>query len=231
MLNLDKIDFINGRYERKFRTALDASEIKNIIVMNKAMFYEAYPKRRVNNLYLDSYSFHNYSNHLAGNAQRLKVRIRWYGETFGKIRCPVLEIKTKNNELGRKISFKLISFVLDEKFNDKTLKNVFEKSNLPKIILEMLKHCRPVLINRYTREYFISRDNKYRVTIDYDLEFFDICKIENPLFKKIRHNVNVVEIKYEKRNDKNVDEITSQFPFRLSANSKYLIGINHFYLD
>ena len=84
------------RYERKFVVEnLDNGEIEYLIKHNPKMFSEIFYKRVVNNIYLDSLDFKNYKETLSGSAQRVKIRIRWYGKTFGLIRKPVLELKNK----------------------------------------------------------------------------------------------------------------------------------------
>jgi len=96
------------RYERKFMVSeLDSHQIENLIKHNPEIFSENFYQRRINSIYFDSFNLKNYFDNLSGNAQRLKVRIRWYGKTFGLIKNPLLEIKIKNNYLGKKIRFKL----------------------------------------------------------------------------------------------------------------------------
>ena len=65
------------------------------------------------NFYFDSVNFNNYYDNLDGNIFRTKIRIRWYGDLFGYIENPVLELKIKNGLLGNKISYNLIPY----KFN------------------------------------------------------------------------------------------------------------------
>ena len=46
---------------------------------HSAGFREAFPPRRVNSIYFDTYGWSNVDDHLAGVAERCKLRLRWYG--------------------------------------------------------------------------------------------------------------------------------------------------------
>ena len=166
-------DVENFRYEKKFVTSeLFLYEVEHLIKHNPLVFSEMYNKRTVNNIYLDSIDYKNYREHIEGTSQRLKVRIRWYGETFGFIKNPVLELKIKNNELNKKLHFSLDPFVLDKSFSLDLLQKVFLNSKLPKWLIEKLRLFFPTLLNSYKRKYFVSADKKHRITLDWDMIFF-----------------------------------------------------------
>ena len=216
------------RYEKKFYIENKSyGEIVWLIKHNPAIFKEIFYERRINNLYLDSISFKNYNNHLDGNSKRLKVRIRWYGELFGLTKNPLLELKIKNNELGRKCRFKLKEFSLDKNFSYKKLQEIFKKSNLPKWLIEKLNFSRPVLLNSYSRKYFISSNKKHCITLDRDITFYRILGNGNFFGEKITNKEGyVLEIKCEYKNFEKTKDITKYFPFRIIAHSKYIQGIN-----
>jgi len=229
MFKIDLLNFGDGRYEKKFVIQeLDSKEIEQIIRNHPAIFSEIFYPRVVNNIYLDSLNMKNYFDHTAGSSQRLKVRIRWYGATFGLIKKPVLEIKIKSHELGKKVLFKLKSLKLDEKFSASLLhKDIFPNSNLPNFLVEELQSLYPALLNCYTRSYFISADKLYRITLDTDLRFFEIGSSNNIFFEeKIINQIKILELKYPRSEENFSDRITQHLPFRLSANSKYMKGID-----
>src|SRR3989344_3697839 len=146
------------RYEKKFKILqLEHYEIENLIKQNPAIFSEIFYERQVNNIYFDSLNFKNYYDNLSGNAQRIKIRIRWYGKMFGLVEKPVLELKIKSGFVGKKKSFKLKPFILNKTFDfDNLRKNVLKNSNLPMRILELFNLSKPILLNAYKRKYFIS---------------------------------------------------------------------------
>lgn len=217
------------RYERKFIVPeMSLSEIRHLILNHPAMFSEIFHERKVNNIYLDFYGMTNYHENLAGQAQRIKIRIRWYEKLLGKITNPILELKIKEGGLGRKRSFKLQPFVLDKTFSfEKLQKEVFKKSNLPIEVIELLKMSHPVLLNSYTRRYFISADKHYRITLDNNLSFYRIKNRNNSFREKFTDNyINILELKYLEERDSKASKITSGFPFRLTASSKYVYGVD-----
>ncbi|MFC1682222.1 VTC domain-containing protein [Nanoarchaeota archaeon] len=217
-----------NRYERKFLVSNSSQqEVERIIKYNPAFFSEIFYKRRVNNLYLDSEEKHNYFDNVDGNVQRLKIRIRWYGNLFGFIENPILELKIKNGEVGRKIAFPLKSFSLNEDFSKESLWKIFDKSSLPSDIKEILRACIPSLLNSYQRKYFISYNKKYRITLDDDLIFFEIKSQGNFFnYKREEKDIVILELKYNLDNDLNAQNITQYFPFRLTKSSKYVSGVD-----
>lgn len=221
------MDFEGYRYERKFVIREFMSyEIEHLIKSHPAGFHEIFYQRNVNNIYLDYMDMNNYADHTIGNSNRLKIRIRWYGKMFGEIQ-PVLELKIKKNELGKKMSFPLKPFKFNRDFSSDFLKKeIFEKSNLPKWLVEELKTCSPVLLNSYKRKYFISKDKAYRITLDTDLKFFKINQKNNLFYEKIVDRDNsILELKYDGKDYRKASHITENFPFRLSKLSKYIQGI------
>tara|TARA_Y100000310_G_C20688479_1_gene820664 strand:- start:331 stop:1011 length:681 start_codon:yes stop_codon:yes gene_type:complete len=216
----------DGRYERKFVfSELGLKEVERIIKSNLGMFSEIFEERRVNNIYLDSVGMEDFIDNVDGNPKRLKMRIRWYGSLFGKIESPVLEIKMKENLVGRKIDFALKGFVLDKDFSMKILEKVFENSELPDWVIERLKLRQPTLLNSYKRRYFISSDKRQRITLDWDLIFFNIGR-NNVFMRGIRDKeVVILELKYDNKEEERVRWITQDFPFRMTKSSKYVRGI------
>lgn len=219
----------NYRYERKF-TAPNKFTLKTIeqfIKRNKSLFREVFHIRQVNNIYFDSVGYNDYFDNVLGVSDRKKIRIRWYGDTFGEIRKPVLEVKIKKGIVGDKWSYKLTPFVLNNDFNNDLIQDVFKTSNLPLPILESTKMVTPTLLNFYSRKYFMSADNKFRVTLDFKLFYHRIDKrFNNFNFTPVSDDNKIIELKYGLLDDKVANAISTQFPFRLSKNSKYVNGVN-----
>ncbi len=215
------------RYEKKFVIEeQDKREVEHSIIHNPIMFLEIFSERIVNNIYFDYNDFKNYEENVNGNTDRIKIRIRWYGRTFGFIENPVLELKIKNNELGEKKSFKLKSFNLNENFSLDLLREVFLESNIPDWLIEELKFVFPSLLNSYKRKYYLSKDKKFRVTLDSDLNFIEIKERNNTFLNRFLERERLVlEIKYHLKDYESEKLIGRCFPYRLVANSKYKRGI------
>lgn len=217
----------NYRYERKFiAPEFTKQEVESIVKHHSAMFLEVYYERYVNNIYFDSFNMSNYCDNITGLRDRIKVRIRWYGELFGEIKNPTLELKIKNGFLGKKKLFPLKQFSITEDFNDDVTSNVFRISDIPDIVKLRLQTLKPVLLNRYCRKYYQSADKNFRITIDYDMEFYKIAPIYNCfLNKSVDWRNTLIELKYDHDMEHYAESISNYFPFRVSKISKYIYGI------
>ena len=216
------------RKERKF-VVNDASitSVEFFIKSHFAMFFQPFPPRFVNNVYFDSKEFGNYGDNVVGSMNRHKFRIRWYGEQFGYIKKPVLEIKIKKGLAGTKRHYNLVPFTFEPGFTIKTIEEVFDQSDLPKEIREMLRYQSPALLNQYHRKYYLSADRKFRLTLDHKLRYIKISRYLNSFLQRISiDNDVIVELKYDTELDEEANRITANFPFRLSKNSKYVNGID-----
>ncbi len=213
------------RYERKFFiTELSKYETEGIVKINPAAFTEIYYKRFVNNIYFDSFNYNNFRDNVEGATDRIKIRIRWYGGLFGYIKHPVLEIKIKKGLLGKKISVPIKPFDLTREINISEILNSIK--DLKEIIGIDFESLIPSLLNRYSRKYYQSFDKKFRITIDNKQSFYQINGKRNSfLDHHIDHNSVILELKYNQDYDKEVNYITSEFPFRLTKSSKYVNGI------
>ena len=220
---------IEERYERKFAILdLPLKQIEEIVKHNPFMFSEIFYERQINNIYLDFDDMGNYMENVIGSAQRLKIRIRWYGKLSGKIQNPVLELKIKNGETFKKLSFPLKAFVFNMSFSKEFLKEVLAQSTLPHWLSETVKLTHPSLLNCYKRRYFLSQNKKYRATLDYNLAFVEIRDRKNSFKSILRDRRNIIlEIKYNCKDDEDAQKMTQFFPFRMTRNSKYIFGVNY----
>ena len=217
----------NWRYERKFVVSeLTKQEIEFIIKLHPAMFSEIYQQRFVNNIYFDTFKMNNYFDNIDGSKSRMKIRIRWYGDLFGTIEKPVLEFKIKDGLLGGKVSFPLIPFLVDARFQRETIANIVKSSDIPgNIKLEVLS-LEPSLLNRYCRKYYQSADSSYRITIDSEMVFYQVNAHYNSFLHKSVDEVHtVLELKYNHDKDDDAERISNYFPFRMTKNSKYVHGL------
>ena len=204
------------RYERKYILEhIPLVDIQQIIKLHPAAFRLAFPARQVNNIYFDTVNLSAYSDNVKGIANRSKFRIRWYGNEpkNGTLPSPVLEEKVKRGELGYKNSQKLANL----KWTD--------LHNIPQI---QPYNLHPTLVNSYYRHYYVSFDERFRITIDEQLEFaaYNVKTIQNqqPILHPFQSN-KIIEIKYEETDSPKADFISQYLPFRPTKHSKYVIGV------
>ena len=215
------------RYERKFVSVQQGlREVERSLLFHPALFREIYHERCINNVYFDTPGWRNLSDSIEGSSQRLKIRVRWYGELYGKIETPVLEFKSKAGLLVSKTSYQLNSFQFQPRTDLKGGRHLFDESMLPAEIVNELRFAKPVLVNRYSRRYFLSADSRFRVTVDSPLAG---CRIgPRAAFAhqlKVDRDHIIVELKYSVEDALDADRISQGFPFRLTRWSKYVSGL------
>jgi SPX domain protein involved in polyphosphate accumulation len=219
------------RYERKYLVdRLDEHQARAIIRQHPSLFYEPYPPRYINNFYLDTPEMDNYYDNVGGSGNRRKVRIRWYGELFGKIDKPILEFKIKRGMVGTKQHYYFPGFSVEKGYQDKYLMEKVKESDLPPHVKSILRDQNVVLLNRYYRRYYATRDGRYRVTLDTGLTFYRVERLANRFtHKQTDYRSIVVELKYDMEHDVSAFKVSGFFPFRMTKSSKYVQGIERVY--
>jgi hypothetical protein len=217
----------NPRIERKLRvTELTTREVESLVRLHPAAFSVRYPPRHVNSLYLDSGELTNVYDNVNGVANRVKVRIRWYGELLGEVPRPVLELKVKRGVIGFKDSFPLCPLVVDRGFRLQTVLDVLARSPIGDLVQLNVSSLELAAITRYRRQYLESADRRYRLTIDSEMACYRVRRLGNAFVQRWSDaQATVVELKYAVEDDVRADEITRHFPFRITKSSKYVGGI------
>ena len=161
------------RYEIKFiAESLEYHRVLNWLRQHNSCLETEHPDRQVNNIYFDSHNHHSYCENIYGSSSKSKVRFRWYGTSM-EPKNGSLEIKCKRNQLNWKLIYKIQGKLGESGCNWRTLCSEISRQ-LPaegKKWMEM--NPLPVLINRYHRKYFVSKDKKVRVTLDSNLDIYD----------------------------------------------------------
>lgn len=212
------------RYERKYVTgALSTQAVESIIKTHPADFSEIFHRRYVNNIYFDTFGLKSYFDRIDGASSSIKARIRWYGQLFGDIPNPMLELKIKRGPLGKKQIFSLGSFLLDEKFSLDAFMNLLRDSKVPDVVKACLAGMEFSILNRFSRKYFLSADKKFRLTVDSGIKYYEMNNHHNIFLNTAsEHDVTVIEIKYDRNDDDLAPGITNFLTFRMSRNSKYV---------
>lgn len=206
------------RYERKYRIeGLTVALVNQLVAQHPAGFRTLYPDRQVNNIYFDTPDFHAFKANVEGVPSRRKWRLRWYGKDLQFLDKSVFEIKIKEGELGRKMSFPQVSSQWTN------LPQLFK--NLPQKDLPL----QPTLCNIYQRSYLSTADQKFRITIDSKLRFA-AYRPQKPQFHPSPEAAIILELKYEADDSAAAKRILDYIPFRNTKNSKYVSGIEMIYV-
>lgn len=201
------------RYERKY--LVESLDHRIWLERIKALgFLEAYPQRKIHNLYFDTPDFNFFYQAVNGHFNRKKIRLRWYNDDISDCQ---LEVKIKQGELGRKDIYP-ISFdqVIDPALLRQKLTHVSELQHLLPLLTASLE-------NSYLRSYFVHPIFDIRLTIDTNLKF------END----DQNNLLIIELKYndQPKTHHQASQIIQHLPIHLSQMSKYTMGLGRLMLN
>jgi hypothetical protein len=171
---------------------------------------EIYYQRQVNNIYFDDLNHNAFKDNLIGASDRYKLRLRWYGASATPTAKSNLEVKLKTGDLYYK-----------------WFAPFTKAARLPKPIYEMYKRSRPVLYNRYQRQYYLSFDGKVRLTVDRQLVFCPLASGLLPPTDLRQSDKVVVELKYLPDDEPSAVRIIQALPLQLSKNSKFVDGMSY----
>ncbi len=218
------------RYERKFTIAnSNKATVLAHIKKHPAFFREIYHPRQITNIYLDTSQYQFYNDNEVGIANRKKVRVRWYGNVFGRVQNPKLEYKLKVGLAGNKRIYPLPDFEVEKGFTGQKLQTFFDRANLPAEVHSELRQLRPTLLNTYQRSYYQSADKQFRLTLDEDLTYYQINFGSNQFLREAKERLGlVVELKYAPEQEKLASRVATELPYRLDKKSKYVTGIEFF---
>jgi len=203
------------RYELKYVCDdLDPAYCHQIIRNHPSSFSTSFPDRRINNIYLDSPLRQSFLQNVNGVANRIKYRIRWYGNSWDLIQGAQLEFKIKQNHLGDKRRVELPDFKLGD---------------LPALIAEnrtswgLEDGVYPVSKNSYHRSYYEDFTNQFRITIDSEIHFGLFMEVFNE--PATPFSSTIIELKYSQGLKQQADFVQQYLPWRRTKFSKYVEGL------
>jgi hypothetical protein len=217
----------DSRLEVKFiGDELEYQRLRAWIRIHSSGFHQPYSPRRINNVYFDPHNYTSLETSLNGSSERWKVRYRWYGHSplpsSGK-----LEIKCKRNVYGWKLSFPVDLTIgpTQAQWNHTIHKLTAQLE--PAAQLWLHRAPRPLLINRYHREYFATGDEHVRLTLDTDESVYDqrygaTINVDRPA--NIPRLI-IVEVKCSREHRQQASDIIQSLPLRVSRHSKFVKGV------
>ena len=219
------------RLELKFVTKNYNYDLVNSwLKFHSSNFYREHKNRIINNIYFDTFSLTSLDENIKEYNRRFKVRYRWFNN-FDSSKDGSIEIKSKYNIYGWKNRFPIKQLNISENKNWKEIKKKLLDSvpENAKIILN--NYSMPVIINQYLREYFVSADKKFRITIDRNHKNFSQINRLKPNLSKNSELFNnlVLEVKFNKEEETKIKNLLSDIPIKYSKNSKYINGFRSSY--
>lgn len=191
-------------------------------------FRIANPPRQVNNLYLDTADLQSYLENRSGVSDRMKIRLRWYGQPEQNLIVnPVLEIKIKHNLLGDKWRQEL-PCELDFNQSFRSILKVVQNGTAERWRALLHSFVQPTIINSYWREYYVSPDGALRATLDYGQNSYNQRFSVRPNLTRAspQETIFLIEVKAQPQYQERLEQAMSFFPIQRSRNSKYINGLS-----
>ncbi len=215
------------RYEIKFTCPEPLlRQARSWLRLHPAGFGIPYPPRWVNSLYFDTPGLLSYQDNLSGSGPRQKLRLRWYGDLTPTIERPVLELKLRDNLLGRKERQPLPGALrLDQPF---ALLMAALLEAVPSGWQRRLQSAaQPTVITRYRRDYYQSADGRLRATLDYRIAVYDQRLAPCPNLTRCVPPLDllVIELKAAPDHFELLQEAANAMPLRRARSSKYASGL------
>lgn len=193
---------------------------------NEADFTTIYHPRWINNIYFDTEELAALTEAIEGDSRRLKVRLRWYGD-LAQFSDSALEFKCKVGSLGWKRAWPITEpFHLASQSWSTIIRTL--KAAVPverRVIFEQA--CRPTLVNRYWRVYYISFDRSLRITLDRHMCSWMQFAGRRPNLRHARRFTGhaVLEFKASHDNAMVLARTFADLEGRISKYSKYVAGM------
>ena len=219
------------RYELKMETeGTRHAQVQSWVRLHSAGFRSAYPSRRVNNLYFDTFDLSSFNDHIEGVPERRKLRFRWYGPDLETAQGQ-LELKSKKERVGWK-TVHPVAPVLDlRSCRWPALKQILTRDTIARdqsgLFTELLQVSNPLVINCYQRDYYVSADGNIRLTLDYQMRAYDqrLSSTPNLLFQLPLINLTLIEFKCEVQHAPQMSNVLAEFPLRVHRHSKFVTAL------
>lgn len=215
------------RHEVKFVAYAGEYEVlRHWLRMHPAGFRQAYPRRRINNVYFDTWDCRAWSENLAGVSRRSKVRYRWYGAEPTP-QPGQLEVKHRRNQLGWKQRFPVAMRVWAPGWAWQDVRMALREQLPPGGYCQLDRNPQAMFINRYDRDYFVSGDGRIRATLDTGQQVFDQRLRQTPNLRRpaIMQDTVVLELKFSPDDRALGTDLLADVPVRIGRHSKYMNAV------
>lgn len=189
------------------------------------LFRPIFAPRQVNNVYFDTLEHDWMLDHIDGAPRRAKLRLRWYGDKWG-FSFSQLELKVKEGRLGRKTITPITDAIDLARMTWPEIQRLLE-SRCGEPFRTLLTGTRPVLINTYQRDYFISADGDIRATLDTALRAYSQTFGLSPEIRAAQplRDLTIIELKAAPEQHEQLAEALTAFPASCIQFSKFLNGM------
>ena len=203
----------------------DVGKFRKLLEGNARRLIHNEPVSMVRSIYFDDVWLSDCQANLDGISPRRKVRLRWYDSlTPGDVLF--FEVKWRDNRVTGKHRLELRAQRSVSELTYRQLIDELVDVLPPQHMAELLRRDDPVVLVEYRREHFASADGRLRVTLDYDLAFYDQTgkRSISTSFPFRMPEMFVVEVKGPEDCQQEMKELLYPFAPRMGPCSKYVHG-------
>ena len=203
----------------------DVGKFRRLLECNGRRLVHNEPVSTVRSIYFDDVRLSDCQANLDGISQRRKVRLRWY-DSLTPSDPLFFEIKWRDNQVTGKHRLELRTRQRVSALSYRQIVDELIDVLPPQHVGDLLKRSEPVVIVEYRREHFASADGRLRVTLDYDLAFYDQTGKQHisTSFPHRMPDMIVLEAKGPQGCHEEIKELLYPFKPRMGPCSKYVHG-------
>jgi hypothetical protein len=203
----------------------DLGKIRSILEVNCRRIRHEGPMSLVSSLYFDDASLSAYRENLDGVGKRAKARLRWYDQRDQEGRFH-FEVKRRTDLTMDKGRLAILSSV---PLRSLTFQDILSELSaiLPVKPREtLMRRPEPILISEYKREYFREYHSPVRITLDFDITYFDQSGRRRPgkKFGVRTPEWIIVEGKAPVGEELRLRRLLYPLQLRITRSSKYVMG-------
>ena len=150
----------------------DLAKLRRVLSTSCQAISHNRPVSEVYSLYFDDARLSACQANLDGIGDRKKLRLRWYDSNEAPSRF-FLEIKWRRNRATGKHRFEIESDKPLHQLSLSEIHNRLVQTTPPTHVRDVVHFFDPIIVVQYKREHFVSPDASLRMTLDYDIQFFD----------------------------------------------------------
>ena len=221
------------RLEKKF-VLLSKADPATAFNFKKFGFDETYEARNVNSIYFDDSNLSCFYENLEGNANRTKMRVRWYGKSnVTDAQHLTLEIKWKQSGSGSKDKFQIATPSSLTNFRAHCYRELYlqlnnnNEASLGRA-LKILSIAQPTVLVSYSRRYYSSPALECRLTVDECLTAMPLKPLLRVNGTVVKESVRIVELKYPVHQQTRIEQYISSVPYNSRSFSKYSWAVSQF---
>ena len=150
----------------------DVGKLRRLLEGNCRRLVHNHNISTVRSIYFDDARLSACRANLSGLSRRQKIRLRWYDAMLPDKQV-FFEIKWRTNRITGKHRLQLETDRPLHTWSYRQIHDSLLDSLPPRYLTAVLANCEPVMIIEYKREHFASTDGCLRVTLDYDVAYYD----------------------------------------------------------